>query len=151
MRSPEPRRQGGFTLIELLASLAIIALIASLCLPLWALQQQRQKEQELRLALREIRTAIDAYKQAYDQGRIAPRLGSYGYPRSLQELVEGVEDVSRPQRRKLYFLRRIPLNPFVPATTPREQHWLPLGFREPRQRQGWGDELFDIAVPGALD
>jgi general secretion pathway protein G len=151
MSNPKPGRQGGFTFIELVASLSIIGLIASLCFPLWALQQQREKERELRMAMREIRTAIDAYKQAYDEKRIEQREGSYGYPRSLQELVEGVTDISRPDGRMLYFLRRIPLNPFIAATEPQEKHWLPLGFKEPKEPQRWGDEIYDITVPVAIE
>lgn len=147
MNNPKRSRQGGFTFIELVASLSIIGLIASLCFPLWALQQQREKERELRMALREIRIAIDAYKQAYDEKRIEQREGSHGYPRNLQELVEGVVDVSRPDGRKLYFLRRVPLNPFIAATEPREKHWVVLGFREPKEPKRWEDEIFDVSSP----
>lgn len=137
-------RSYGFTYVEMLASLAIISLIASISFPLWVVQHEREKEHDLRLALREIRTAIDAYKQAYDEHRIEQREGSYGYPLSLRELVEGVEDVSTPDRRKLYFLRRIPLNPYMAANVPREEHWIPLGYRELGKEQRGGDEVFDI-------
>ena len=134
----------GFTYLEIVTSLAIVSLVASLCFPLLAIRQERERQRELALALREIRGAIDAYKEAYDQGKILPREGSYGYPRRLQELVDGVEDVSRPDRRKLYFLRRIPLNPMVPASLPREEQWVGLGFRNPDAPQAPGDELFDV-------
>lgn len=135
----------GFTYLEIVVSLALVSLVASLCFPLLALQQERERQRELSLALREIRGAIDAYKEAYDQGKILPREGSYGYPRSLRELVEGVEDVSTPQRRKLYFLRRIPLNPLV---KPNEQQWVELGYRDPASEQAPGDELFDVRANG---
>ncbi len=138
----------GFTYIEMLASLAIISLIASISFPLWTLQQEREKEHDLRLALREIRTAIDAYKHAYDEHRIEQHEGSYGYPKNLAELVEGVEDASTPDRRKLYFLRRIPLNPYMAADVPREEHWIPLGYRELGKEQRAGDEMFDIKPQG---
>jgi general secretion pathway protein G len=134
----------GFTYLEMVVSLAIVSLIASLCFPLLAVQQERQKQHELSLALREIRGAIDAYKEAYDQGKILPREGSHGYPRNLLELVEGVEDASRPDQSKLYFLRRIPLNPLVPAVTPREEQWVALGYRDPQSPQSFGDELYDV-------
>lgn len=147
MPSLRPMRIRGFTYVEMLASLAIISLIASISFPLWALQQEREKEQESRLALREIRTALDAYKQAYDDQRIEQREGSYGFPRSLKELVEGVDDVSRPDRRKLYFLRRIPLNPYMAASVPREEHWVPLGYRTLGAWQRVGDEVFDVKAP----
>ncbi|MCY1285221.1 hypothetical protein D9M68_287020 [compost metagenome] len=135
----------GFTYMEIVVSLALVSLVASLCFPLLALQQERERQRELSLTLREIRGAIDAYKLAYDQGKILAREGSYGYPRSLQELVEGIEDVSTPQRRKLYFLRRIPLNPLF---KPNEQQWIGLGYRDPTSEQAPGDELYDVQANG---
>ncbi len=115
------------------------------------MQQQREKEQKLRLVMREIRTAIDAYKQSYDEKRIEQREGSYGYPRSLLELVKGVMDISKPDGRKLYFLRLIPLNPFMPVAETKEEHWMPLGFREPKEARRHGDEVFDITVPNTIE
>ena len=108
----------GFTLIELLVTLAILATLATLVVPLAQVQAQRGKEQQLRIALREIRTAIDAYKKAGDEGRIRRDAASTGYPKELGLLVEGVDDQRDPQRRKLYFLRQIPRDPFHedPAT-----------------------------------
>lgn len=141
-----PKNNVGFTYIEILASLALISLIASLCFPLLAVQQEREKQRELNLALREIRGAIDAYKHAYDEGRILPRQGAHGYPSSLQELVDGVEDVSRPDRKKIYFLRRIPLNPLLPASRPRDEQWLPLGYRNPSKSMVAGDELYNVSA-----
>ena len=88
MASPR-RSQKGFTLIELMVTLAIMALLATIVLPLAELSVQRQKEQELRLALREIRGAIDAYKRASDEGRIVRFYGDNGrYPDSVDELVD---------------------------------------------------------------
>lgn len=105
-------RQPGFTLIELLVTLAILAVLATLVVPVAQVQVQRGKEQELRAALREIRAALDAYKRATDEGRIRKDIGATGYPASLEVLVEGADDQRDPQRRKLYFLRRIPRDPF---------------------------------------
>ncbi|MES2016628.1 MAG: type II secretion system protein [Pseudomonadota bacterium] len=102
----------GFTLIELLVTLAIIALLGTLVLPVTQVTVQRKQEQELRRDLREIRHAIDAYKRAYDEGRIARSLNSTGYPASLDVLVEGVPDLRSPKRAKLFFLRRVPRDPF---------------------------------------
>jgi general secretion pathway protein G len=102
----------GFTLIELLVTLAILALLGTLVLPVSQVVIQRKQEQELRHALRDIRQAIDAYKKAYDEGRIARSLNSTGYPKNLELLVEGTPDLRSPKRAKLFFLRRVPRDPF---------------------------------------
>jgi general secretion pathway protein G len=102
----------GFTLIELLVTLAILAMLGTLVVPVTQVTVQRKNEQELRRSLREIRNGIDAYKKAYDEGRIARVVGSTGYPKSLDVLVEGVPDLRSPKRARIYFLRRIPRDPF---------------------------------------
>jgi len=102
----------GFTLIELIITVAIVAILASAALPLNELVVQRAKEQDLRRALREIRAGLDAYKQASDDGRIVRSTGESGYPKRLEELAEGVEDQRSPKHEKIYFLRRIPPDPF---------------------------------------
>ncbi len=102
----------GFTLIELVITVAIVSLLASVVLPMTELVVQRSKEQELRLALRQIRGALDAYRQAVDEGRVIHSVQQSGYPPSLKVLVDGVPDASSPDRkRKIYFLRRIPRDP----------------------------------------
>jgi general secretion pathway protein G len=102
----------GFTLIEMLVTLAILALLASLALPLSELSVQRARERDLRHALRTVRGAIDAYKQAVDANRIARQADASGYPPTLEVLVEGVKDAKDPKGAKIYFLRRIPRDPF---------------------------------------
>lgn len=106
------RTARGFTLIELLVTLTILALLGTLVIPVTQMAVQRKQEQELRRALRDIRLAIDSYKKAYDEGRIARSLNSTGYPKSLEVLVEGVPDLRNPKRAKIFFLRRIPRDPF---------------------------------------
>ena len=106
------RTARGFTLIELLVTLTILALLGTLVIPVTQTAVQRKQEQELRRSLREIRQAIDSHKKAYDEGRIARSLNSSGYPKSLDVLVEGVPDLRHPKRSKIFFLRRIPRDPF---------------------------------------
>ena len=90
-------RSSGFTLVELLVSLAILAVMASLVLPVAQTAAQRSKEAQLREALREIRTALDAYKRMSDEGRIPRPANSSGYPPSLEILVQSVEDQRSPE------------------------------------------------------
>jgi len=100
----------GFTLIELMITVAIVALLASIGLPMAELAVQRGKEQDLRRGLREIREAIDAYKRAADEGAIEKKANATGYPPTLAALVEGVED-KKNQGQKVFFLRRLPEDP----------------------------------------
>ncbi len=104
-------------MIELVVTLAILGLLAGLAAPLMQLTQQRKKEQELRLALMEIRQAIDAYKAAVDDGKIAKKADESGYPPNLQVLYQGVADTTDLAGRKIFFLRRLPRDPFFPDMT----------------------------------
>lgn len=110
-------RVRGFTLIELLVTLAIIGILASATMPMIKMSVQRNKEAELKANLRTIRQAIDAYKQAVDDGKIKKSVDASGYPPSLEILVEGVENAKSPDKQKLYFLRKIPLDPMMPIET----------------------------------
>lgn len=101
----------GFTLIEMVITVAIVALLASIALPLAEVTVQRNKEKDLRVALREIRTAIDAYKRAADEGVIERKADESGYPPTLGVLVEGVADKRKTDGTRLYFLRRVPADP----------------------------------------
>ncbi len=143
------RRRSGFTLIELLVTLAIVAVLALFTVPVAEVAVQRADEAELRRALREIRDAIDAYKQAGDEGRIVRTVQSSGYPKTLAALVEGVDDAKDPKHGKLYFLRRIPRNPMDsahpedPAETWGKRAWA----SDPKEPQE-GDDVYDVFVPG---
>jgi general secretion pathway protein G len=138
-------RQGGFSFVELLVTLAIISVLASIVYPMTELRQQRQREQELRVALRELRTALDGYKQAGDEGRIQRSPADSGYPKSLQELVEGVHDLKDPGRRKLYFLRRIPRDPLFPdPSVPAHLTWLQRSYASAPDRPMEGADVFDV-------
>jgi general secretion pathway protein G len=135
----------GFTLIELLISVVIVGLLASVAVPMAELAVQRNKERDLREALREIRSAIDAYKQAVDEGRIAVDRFDSGYPPSLQVLVDGAVDIrSVVKDRRIYFLRRIPRDPFADATLPPEAGWAKRSYSSPPDSPSEGDDVFDV-------
>jgi general secretion pathway protein G len=101
----------GFSYVEMVFSVAMLALLAAIATPYLEKNIQRKKETELRQNLRQIRMAIDSYKAAADAGKIKKAVGDSGYPPSLESLVDGVEDVSSPNKQKLYFIRRIPADP----------------------------------------
>jgi len=109
MKKITPAR--GFSYVELMFSVAILALLATMATPYLEKTIQRKKEQELRTHLRHIRTAIDSYKKASDEGKIKKSIGDSGYPKRLQDLVDGVPDLKNPQKKKLRFLRRLPADP----------------------------------------
>ena len=135
----------GFTLIELVITVAIIAILASVAMPLNELVVQRSKEQDLRRALRDIREAIDAYKQASDEGRIAKGVGESGYPKRLKDLVSGVEDQKSPKKDHIYFLRRLPRDPFAAdATLGAEATWAKRSYESPPDDPKEGEDVFDV-------
>lgn len=104
----------GFSYVEMVFAVAMLAVLALAATPYLEKNIQRKKELELKHSLREIRTAIDAYKAAYDAGKMTKSMGDSGYPKRLEDLVSGVEDVTDPQKKKIFFLRRLPADPMFP-------------------------------------
>lgn len=138
----------GFTLIELLVTLAIVAVLALFTVPVAEVAVQRTQEAELRHSLREIRNAIDAYKTASDEGRIARSIQSSGYPKSLEQLVEGVEDARDPKKAKIYFLRRIPRNPMdIDGAAEPADAWGKRAYASEPDDPEEGDDVYDVFVP----
>lgn len=135
----------GFTFVELLVTLAIMGVLAVVTVPMAQLVVQRQKEQELRTALFQIRQALDAYKRASDQGRVQMKLGESGFPKSLDELWQGVPDQRSPNQQKLYFLRALPRDPtFAEATAPAASTWSLRSYESPPDAPAEGEDVFDV-------
>jgi general secretion pathway protein G len=139
------RLSPGFTLIELVVVIAIVAILATGLLPLTELANQRSKEQELHAALRDIRTAIDAYKQAADEGRVERKTDETGYPPSLEVLASGVVNAKEPDKRKIYFMRRVPRDPFfVGPEVPAHKTWGLRSYDSPPDEPKDGKDVFDV-------
>lgn len=138
------RTQGGFTLIELIATLTILAILASLAFPVADMTARRMKETELRHDLRTLREGIDAYRRAWDDGRIERKAGESGYPPTLERLVEGAEDIRTPEKTRIYFLRRIPTDPFAAPGLVGAASWGKRSYASPHDEPRAGDDVFDI-------
>jgi general secretion pathway protein G len=138
----------GFSMIELIAVLAILSVLAWAVMPLAAIGQQREKERELKHALWEIRDAIDAYKHASDAARAsAGSAGSgpagSGYPPTLTALVAGRQDRSAAGQ-TIFFLRRVPRDPFAPDDLPAEATWGLRAFASPAEQPAAGADVYDV-------
>jgi general secretion pathway protein G len=139
------RARHGFTLIELLVTLVIIGVLASAVVPLAELAVTRTKEQDLRVALRQIRGGLDEYKRAVDEGRVAKKADESGYPPSLDALVQGVPDERDPKKAKIYFLRRIPRDPFsTDSAAPPAGTWGKRSYASPPDAPQEGNDVFDV-------
>ena len=135
----------GFTLIELVITVAIVGILAMTAMPMIEMTARRQKETELRTALREIRTAIDAYRRAVEDGKLEKKVDESGYPHRLEDLANGVDNMQDPNKSKLYFLRRLPRDPFAadPAL-PAAQTWGKRSYASPPDEPLEGADVFDV-------
>jgi general secretion pathway protein G len=133
----------GYTFVELLIVAGIIVILASAVMPLARVTARRQREAELRRALREMRTAIDKFKDAADLGQIGSldiKVGSEGYPADLQQMVDGVTAANDATGRKLKFLRRIPVDPMTHST-----EWGLRSYQDKPDTTRWGGQnVFDV-------
>lgn len=143
---PSHHCANGFTLIELLLTLALLATLSTVAYPLTALMGKRDRELDLQRSLREIRRAIDSYKEAADDGRIQKSIGDSGYPPTLQALVEGVTDQTDLKGKKLFFLRRIPRDPVCecPELSP-AQTWQLRSYQSSADNPEEGKDVFDVS------
>jgi general secretion pathway protein G len=137
------RSQRGFSLVEVIVVVTILMIMASAAMPLARVTQQRQKEAELRRSLREMRTAIDKFKDAVDNGLIATtelRPGSEGYPPDLDTLIDGVPAANDASGRKLKFLRRLPIDPMTNS-----MEWGRRAYQDRPDATSWGGQnVFDV-------
>jgi general secretion pathway protein G len=138
-------RPTGFTLIELVITVAVVGVLALLTAPLMEVTAQRHKETELHLALRQIREAIDAYHQAVQGKKIESPSDASGYPPDLESLVMGVPDITKPDRPKIYFLRRLPRDPMNsdPTLSPAET-WGKRSYASPPDAPSPGEDVYDV-------
>jgi general secretion pathway protein G len=136
-------RDRGYTFIELLVVTTILLILASAVMPLAQVTSQRQREAELRRTLREMRTAIDRFKDAVDQGLIPTtelEPGNEGYPPTLETLVEGITAAGDASGRKLKYLRRVPVDPMLGTT-----EWGLRSYQDEPDSTSWGGQnVFDV-------
>lgn len=137
---PVRSHQRGLTLVELIVAFTILLVLTSMAVPLARVKVRTERERDLRWALREIRTAIDKYKDASDQGLLGPpKMDTNGYPESLDVLVEGVK-LSGQVDKKIRFLRRVPKDPMTNSTD-----WGKRSMQDDPDSTSWGGQnVFDV-------
>ena len=137
--APRDRRQAGFTLAELVTVVAVMAILATVTLPVAKFTALRSKESDLRSSLREMRNAIDEYKRYSDNGLIPVDLGTDGYPKELKVLVDGIDLVGQVDKKKK-FLRRIPIDPVTG-----KDEWGLRSYQDKPDSNSWGGEdVYDV-------
>ena len=133
----------GYTFVELLVVSTIVLILASAVMPLAKVTATRQRESELRRDLRDIRTAIDKFKDLADLGQISPlelKAGNDNYPSDLETLVNGVTRNNDASGNKIKFLRRVPIDPMTHSA-----EWGLRSYQDPPDARTWGgDNVFDI-------
>ena len=141
-KSPRLKKtsERGLTLVELIVAFTILSLLTTMAVPLARYRVRRDQERNLRLALDQIRKAIDDYKDASNAGKIEVKLGTDGYPESLDLLVQGVKLLQSADGKKLKFLRRIPIDPMTNTTD-----WGKRSTQDDTDSQSWGGQnIFDV-------
>ena len=135
------RKQAGFTFIELIVVVVIISVLAAVSIPMVKTSVQREKEIQLRRSLRLIRTALDEFKEFVEKNRIKVDEESYGYPETLEDLVEGIEYRDRKNNKRIKkFLRKIPSDPITNSF-----QWGLRSYQDDRDSEEWGGEnVWDI-------
>ncbi len=134
------RSQRGLTLVEMIVSFTILSLLCTMAVPLARYKVRRDKERELRYALREIRTAIDKYKDDADANKLGvQKMDTQGYPESLEQLVEGVKQAGAVDK-KIKYLRRIPKDPMTNSFD-----WGKRSMQDDPKSTSWGGQnVFDV-------
>ncbi len=139
MKGTPRNAHSGMTLLELIIASSMLLILASAALPMARITVKRQKEAELRRVLREMRDAIDRYKDAADRNLIQIELGTEGYPKTLQVLVDGV-DLGGAPGRHIRFLRRIPVDPMTGHA-----EWEFRSVQDDPKSNSWGGQnVFDV-------
>jgi len=131
----------GMTLVELIVAFTILLVLSSMAVPMARMNVRRIQERQLREALEEMRHAIDKYKDMADAGKLGiQKQDSYGYPETLQALVDGVKGSGQAADTKLKFLRRIPLDPMT-----KSRDWGVRSMQDSPDSTGWGGQnVFDV-------
>lgn len=143
-RTGLPRNpRSGMTLVELIVAFTILMVLTSMAVPLARSNVRRNQERDLRVALDEMRKAIDKYKDYADSGKLGPDaigIDTFGYPKTLDSLVEGVKGTGQAADTKIKFLRRLPLDPFT-----KTREWGLRSMQDDPKSQGWGGQnVFDV-------
>lgn len=132
----------GMSLVELIVAFTILLALTSMAVPLARSRVRRQKERDLRVALEDVRRAIDKYKDMADANKLGPQEGvdTFNYPKTLQSLVDGVKGAGATADVKVKFLRRIPLDPMTHS-----YEWGMHSMQDDPNSTGWGGQnVFNV-------